>query len=74
MLAEQRVYASPYTYRVRIPSLSPLAGREQERGVPLFFERETRKNLSQTLLARFHNIRLAMAGSYRLRSSHAGRG
>jgi len=34
MLAEERVYASPYTHRARFPSLSPLAGRERERGVP----------------------------------------
>ena len=46
MLAEERVYASPYTHRARFPSLSPLAGREPERGVPLIVELLPRRILS----------------------------
>jgi len=46
MLAEERVYASPYTHRARFPSLSPLAGRERERGVPLIVELLPRRILS----------------------------
>ena len=53
MLAEERVYASPYTHRARFPSLSPLAGREPERGVPLIVELLPRRILSCALWGTF---------------------
>ena len=48
MLAGERVYAPQYTPGAHSPSLSPLAGREPERGVPILVELLTRRILSCT--------------------------